>query len=558
MQSCSSFEKMEPQKSFVIVALIFLSLAGLFLRSWNLDRPSLWVDEVIYAHTAQSWLETGEMKVPSGHHYTRAPFYTMGTALVYKIFGQGDAETRATSVFLGMLSLLMTYFLARKIFDKKTALIAMFLMAFSHFEIGWSRTARMYTMLQFLTLCITYCLIQFVEPENRYPVLVQKFFEKLKINPVWLLPAIILICLGYLYVHMLTVFLLISFCLYLVLMAIIQMFIQKEKEKWHNKYFFLSVLFIVLLGVGIIVYPKSLNLIHAFLHYTPPWASGDVSALNRALLFEFLISPYRFPLAFLFFIGVVQVFTRWRLRAILALILFAGQLLLLSFVFTHRKPVYLFNVYPIFLMIASYGFLNILYAELNSIKEKMQAWNSALWNSGLILRFAQIAVLVAFMAIIILSPWFRIALKIPFHQDGITNMAVTPVEWKEAAKIMKQKAYPEDLVFASHPELCQYYHINVDYTLNWTLLNQAKSQNLVRGGHYFDNYSGVPCLESLEQLEFIIASHDHIWLLIDAYAYRKEAYIPSVIRQYIDQHFEGPFYTHNKTLLIFHYSRQES
>lgn len=552
MQNSTSFEKMEFSKTFLIVSLIVLCLLGLFLRVWNLENTSLWVDEVIYAHTAQSWLESGEMKVPSGHLYTRAPLYTIFTGFIYNFFGQGDAETRFVSVFFGMLSLGMTYLLAQKIFDKKTALLALFLMTFSHFEIGWSRTARMYTMLQFLTLCTAYCMICFLEPKSRNPVLTQKWFHKLKVDPISLLPLIFLLATGYLYVHTLTAFLAVTFFLYLFFMSVIQCIVHKDRKKWWNKYFILTLLYFFVFLTGIVFYPKSLDMIREFLSYTPPWASGDVSALNRTILFEFLISPYRFPLAFLFLVGAIQVFTRWRPRAILVLMLFIGQILFLSFVFTHRKPVYLFNVYPIFLMIAGFGFLNIVSTEMKIVKENIQNWIGMTPHLENITRFLIIMVIIIAFSVFVLSPWFRISLHIPFQEDGISNMAVTSAEWKEVAKMMKQKANPEDVVLSSHPELSLYYQIDTDYTLNWTLLNQAKSLNLIRDGYYFDNYSGVPCIENLEQLELIVAAHARIWLLIDSYAFRKSAYLPEAIRDFINKNFEGPVYTRNKTIIVFH------
>ncbi len=557
MPYASSSQKFHLSYVNRIVIFIVLCLAGLFLRVWNLDNTSLWVDEVIYAHTGQSWLESGEMKVPSGHTYSRAPLYTITTGIIYKYFGQGETQTRMTSVIFGMLSLFVAYLLAQHVFDDRLALLTMFLMVFSHFEIGWARTARMYTMFQFVSLSLIYCMIKFISPKKIYAPLNRTFIQRLNINPWWLIPLFVFFIFGYVYVHPLTVFLFFAFFVYLFIMAVIRLISFEGRERWFNKYILLTGLGMILIFTVVLVYPRSLALLQTFLKYTPPWAQGDVSALNRMILFEFLISPYRFPLALFFFIGSIQVFTRWQPKGILLFFVFMIQVVLLSFVFTHRKPVYIFNVYPLFLMLAGYGFFNILKSEFYILEEKLRKWAETSLHLYWMLPVLKTGFVLLFFSVFIFSPWLRISLHIPFSEDGISNMAVTSSEWKETAKIMRRRSNPEDIVLSTHPELSLYYGISTDYTLNWTLLNQAKSQNLIRQGQYFDNYSGVPCVENLNQLEEITAKNSNGWLLLDAYAFKKNAYLPEKIRSYITTRLQGPIVTKNETIKIYYWNRDQ-
>ncbi len=558
MQEILLLEKKRLNKNFVIGSIILLCLSGLLLRLVNLDKTSLWVDEVIFAHTSQSWLESGEMQVPSGREYIRAPFYTMMTACMVRLFGEGEFSTRLTAVLFGMLSCLMGYFLSRKIFDDKAALLTLFLMVFSHFEIGWSRTARMYTMFQFTSLCIVYCLICLMETRRKYSFLARSVFEKMQLNPVWLSPFIFLFMISYLYVHALTAFLAVNFVIYLAVIAIIVFIVEQDKKKWLNKYFILGGLLLLAAILLIVLNLKSVQSIMDFFYYTPPWAKGDVSALNRMVLFEFLISPYRFPLAVFFFLGSIQLITRWQLNGILIFVFFVVQLFLLSFVFTHRKPVYIFNVYPFFLMIASFGFLNILYYELAFVSEKLKRLIISPQHTMPVINITQGMLTLAFFSIFILSPWLRVSLHIPFNEDGISNMAVTSAEWKETEKIIKRRANPDDLILASHPELALYYNIKADFTLNWTLLNQAKSFQLMRNNLYYDNYAGVYCIETLEQLKTLVAENKRGWILIETYAFNKSAYIPATIKEYIENHLNGPIMTQNKTIMIFYWNEDHS
>jgi hypothetical protein len=107
---------------------------------------------------------------------------------------------------------------------------------------------------------------------------------------------------------------------------------------------------------------------------------------------------------------------------------FVIPIFFLSFVFTHRVPAYLFNVYPFFLLIGAFGFQNILDSESDILKTDLvfkKTW-------------VKRGILSLFFLIFIISPWLRITLNIPFLEDGITNMAVTPEEFREASNYVKE------------------------------------------------------------------------------------------------------------------------
>lgn len=83
-------------------------------------------------------------------------------SLGYKIFGYGTANMRIINYLFGIANLLLVYFLAKKIFDKKTALYALFLMTVSYWHLFVSyMIERDGSFVSFLFLSSIYAYINY-------------------------------------------------------------------------------------------------------------------------------------------------------------------------------------------------------------------------------------------------------------------------------------------------------------------------------------------------------------------------------------------------------------
>jgi len=537
----------------VIVLLVLLVICGGFLRLWNLGGQSFWVDEVDALYAAKSWLDTGTFAMPSGYIYTRAPLYTYTTGLLYTVLGVGETTTRLTSAVFGILSILLVYALGKRIFNRNVGLLSALLMTFSHFEVGWSRTARMYTLLQCLTLVFIYAFIRGFEALSGSDATVSSFISRIRqrlgewrISPLWLIVAIVVLGFSYQYVHLLSIFILGGLFFYVITRAVIVFFENSGPERIWNKYAVASVLGVVVFLVLYLI-PYTRGAASYFLSYTPAWASGLSSAQNPMVLFEFLISSQRFPLAAFFFIGSLQMISRKNTLGWIPFWVFLFPVFILSFVFTHRVSTYMLYVYPFFLMLSAFGFLNLLGSEKDLLeREKIfkQSW----------LRTAFLAL---FFGIFLISPWLRITLHIPFLEDGKTNLAVTSEEWREAARIINAHQQKDDLIITSLPQVAMYYGIRSDYCLNWNSLKQSQEQRFVDvQGQYIDVYAGVVCVASLEALKAIVGAHARGWLLISRYNLEDVNYTPERVRDYITGTLDTPMQTKNGTVLIYRWPQE--
>lgn len=540
-----------------IFVLTILILAGGFLRYWNLDVPSLYVDEANTIFSAESFLKIGRDLFPSGIVNGRGELHTAIVALVFRFLGISEKTARIPSVFFGLLSIFMVYFLGRKVFNRKVGLLTAFFVAFSHFEIGWSRTARMYTLLQFLSLLILYIFLLGFERSSQWGKIhtategkrfsltkVKRFLKRNQIAPLWILICGFLIWLNAFKVHLLGTLLLGGFFIYITIMAFILFVTETNVKRYINKYSIFTFGTLVIAVMGWVFVPYIQSKIHYFLSYTPPWAQGSSTAQGRFYLFDFLISPYRFPFAVFFFIGCVQVISRRKKLGWLLMSGFLFPLFCLTFVFTHRVPAYIFYVYPLFLMLAAYGFVNFLGSEAVVMMRDTQLKK----------RWIRSAVMVLYFLIFLIPPWFRISLHIPFFEDGITNLAVTPNEWREACHYVKERISEKDITITSLPVVAMYYKIQSDYDLNWTHLSQAKMEEFKnQNDRWADMYAGVSCIESLDELVQLMKVNQSGWLIVAKYHIEHALIIPEAFRHFIDSHLEEPFKTRNNTVWVYHW-----
>jgi len=537
----------------VIILLVLLVICGGFLRLWNLGGQSFWVDEVDALYAAKSWLDTGTFAMPSGYIYTRAPLYTYATGLLYTVLGVSETTTRLTSAVFGILSILLIYALGKRIFNRNVGLLSAFLMTFSHFEVGWSRTARMYTLLQFFTLVFIYAFIRGFEALSGGDATVSSSLSRIKqrlrewrIAPLWLVFGAVVLVVSFLYAHYLTIFIPGSIFLYCLTMAVSRFFEGRGPGRIWNKYSVVSALGVVVFLILYLI-PYTRGAASYFLSYTPAWASGLSSAQNPMVLFEFLISSQRFPLAAFFFIGSLQVISRKNTLGWIPFWAVLFPVFILSFVFTHRVSTYMLHVYPFFLMLSAFGFLNLLGSEKDMF-EREKIFKQ---------RWLRTAFLALFFGIFLISPWLRITLHIPFLEDGKTNLAVTSEEWREAARILNVHQQKDDLIITSLPQVAMYYGIHSDYCLNWNSLKQSQEQRFVNAqGEYIDVYAGVVCIASLEALKDILGARPRGWLLISRYNQEHVNYTPERMRDFITGTLDAPMQTKNGTVLIYRWPQE--
>lgn len=159
-----------------------------FLRFYNLGQnpPSLTWDEVAWGYNAYSLGIDGRDEfgrfLPVDYLESfgdfKPPVYAYLDILPVKLFGLNEFSTRFPSAFFGVLTVLVTYFLTKRIFSngKMLALLASFFLAISPWHINLSRAAFEANVASFFIILGVLLFLKGVWEKNWYIVLSVVFF----------------------------------------------------------------------------------------------------------------------------------------------------------------------------------------------------------------------------------------------------------------------------------------------------------------------------------------------------------------------------------------------
>jgi 4-amino-4-deoxy-L-arabinose transferase-like glycosyltransferase len=133
------------------ITLVFILTGGGFLRLLALGQKSLWRDEIetmLFALSPLKEVIHLSLTVP---FIPRPPFYFIISHFFMKIKGS-VAFLRLPAALSAILTLFLLYYLARRLFGVRPALLGVFLMAVSPFQIYYAQEGREYAFLMLLSL----------------------------------------------------------------------------------------------------------------------------------------------------------------------------------------------------------------------------------------------------------------------------------------------------------------------------------------------------------------------------------------------------------------------
>lgn len=152
------------KKNLVLILLVALFFLSFFYRLYGLSthNPPFWVDEFTSANQGKTLLNYGFQVFTNPDIFFDHYNITTHTliALSYKIFGINEFAARMPMVLIGSFIPLLTFAVARKIFDLPTGISSSLFIAFSYMQIAWSRQARGYIILEFLVLVSTWMYLK--------------------------------------------------------------------------------------------------------------------------------------------------------------------------------------------------------------------------------------------------------------------------------------------------------------------------------------------------------------------------------------------------------------
>ncbi len=130
-----------------LLCLVSIALAGVALRAIGLDAQSLWNDELLI------WERTNAPSVPvliaqgADHGSLHPPGYMLTIYYARTLLGDSESALRLPSLVAGVLSIIAIFFLGRRLYAEREALVACGLMALLWAPIYYSQEARSYSFL---------------------------------------------------------------------------------------------------------------------------------------------------------------------------------------------------------------------------------------------------------------------------------------------------------------------------------------------------------------------------------------------------------------------------
>ena len=144
----------------IVVAIILLASG---LRFVNLGACSFWFDEAISIRKAR--LDAATILTAGGSWGHPPGFYFL--LHLWRAAGEGDFWLRFPSAFFSVLSVALTYRLARYLFGRPVAQVSAFWMAISPFQLYYAQEVRMYAMTTAITLGLMWGFFHGVREEDK-------------------------------------------------------------------------------------------------------------------------------------------------------------------------------------------------------------------------------------------------------------------------------------------------------------------------------------------------------------------------------------------------------
>lgn len=488
------------KNNIIILAVLIL---GFILRIHSLGSESFWFDETISSIAAISLSEHGTPVFTSGHFYGRAILNTFLISLSFSVFGVNEFAGRFPSVIFGALIILLVYHIGSRWGNKRIGIIAAILVAFSVWEIAWSRQARMYQQLQFFYLLSLYLFYGYVSNRNKkYLFLLVASFIATVLSHVF----------GYTLIVVFLLFLIISF-----LRQNKDMNVLRQKNVLY-----IGIVFLFLLGIA---YNK--GVISHVVQTQVNYYGGYIYFLKKSLGFSlFAAVP-----------GATVLMNRdWSKGLLLTLSVVIPFYVIFFHVLLFGVR-YLYFVIPVLFILVAY-FLDFIVEYTSQIisrrscyvKANTSAKNTAV-SDGVRGKNAvqdycspDIPVKPVIYSIMVVSLIFLMYFSPAFTFTPKEVYDLGPnaprSDFKKAYSYVSNNMQPEDVIISTWTAPAQFYLGKNDYWLSFNVIGTGTGSFTVNNGSR-DVYSNSIVIKDTKMLENITLSHKRGWIVTDTLAWYK-------------------------------------
>jgi uncharacterized membrane protein len=163
--------------------LIILTILGCASRFFLLGRESLWLDEAVSLESAgrAASLHLENWIFFSGWEDPHPIFYYLVLHLWTRLVGASETALRGLSAVFGVLLVVCTYHIGRKLISKEAGMIAAMLLLLNPVAVYYSQEARMYTLIPLLIILSSYYFCELLAAPGKKQFILYVLFSVLLI-----------------------------------------------------------------------------------------------------------------------------------------------------------------------------------------------------------------------------------------------------------------------------------------------------------------------------------------------------------------------------------------
>ncbi|MCB9070115.1 MAG: glycosyltransferase family 39 protein [Calditrichae bacterium] len=137
----------------------------IFTRFFAIGADSLWLDEGLSIRlAAHPFDQIFAAAAPVDHN---PPLFLYLLHFWLNIFGTGEIAARSFSALCSIAAFPLIWLLARRLFDKKIALLTLLIFAISPFQVYYAQETRSYALLNLLSLASVFCFLEWLRNNRK-------------------------------------------------------------------------------------------------------------------------------------------------------------------------------------------------------------------------------------------------------------------------------------------------------------------------------------------------------------------------------------------------------
>lgn len=170
------------RKIKIVCFILIVFIVGILLRFYGLPSESIWIDEITSIESSSlSFMDIINPTYTLSQEYANPPFYTLFLKCWRSLSGNSEFALRFPSAIFGAASVLLVYFLANLLLDRKTALLSAFIFSINPFHIYLSQQARMYSLFALFSLLSLFYFFRLLKENKKIDWFFYLFFSLLNL-----------------------------------------------------------------------------------------------------------------------------------------------------------------------------------------------------------------------------------------------------------------------------------------------------------------------------------------------------------------------------------------